>query len=206
MSYMDEREENIVEAAIRVFSRYGVKRTTMNDIAGEAGIVRQTLYNVYRNKDDVLRAVIQWHVEDSLTAIERESAGAAGLGDKLDILFEHMIIKPFEQLNASPHADDIISGINEAAREEIRGASESYRRAIEGFLAPFREQIVEAGMTPAQLADLIQTSAAAFKHEAGSRKRLLELLSSLKALVLSVTHGGVRRPEAFPADAEARTL
>ena len=52
---MDEKQVAIAEAAIRVISRYGVKRTTMQDIADEAGVVRQTLYNYYKKKDDVLR-------------------------------------------------------------------------------------------------------------------------------------------------------
>ena len=54
---MEQREVKIVDAAFRVFSRYGVKRTTMNDIAEEAGLVRQTLYTVYKNKDS--RVTIQ---------------------------------------------------------------------------------------------------------------------------------------------------
>ena len=66
---MDEREKPIVEAAIRVIMRYGVKRTTMNDIAGEAGIVRQTLYNVFQNKEDVLRATIRYVTETSINEI-----------------------------------------------------------------------------------------------------------------------------------------
>ena len=46
-----------------MFSRYGVKRTSMVDLAQEAGVSRQTLYNVFRNKDDVLRALIRAYTE-----------------------------------------------------------------------------------------------------------------------------------------------
>ena len=192
MSFMEDREKKIIEAAISVFSRYGVKRTTMNDIAGEAGIVRQTLYNAYSNKDDVLRATIRHYTEQSLAAIEAEGADAATLGDALDIVFGYLAVQPFEQLNASPHAEDIISGFNTAARDEISIAHERYRGAIEHALAPHEEQIRASGLSPSQLAELIQISATSFKQNAKDKAHLLELLTSLKVLVLAVADGEPR--------------
>ncbi|SDB45349.1 transcriptional regulator, TetR family [Bauldia litoralis] len=35
----------------------------MGDLAKEAGVGRQTLYNVFRNKDDVLGALIRAYTE-----------------------------------------------------------------------------------------------------------------------------------------------
>lgn len=186
MSSMDEREEKIIEAAISVFSRYGVKRTTMNDIASEAGIARQTLYNAFSNKDEVLRATIRWHSDHSLAAIEAECADVPALGDKLDIVFRRLAIEPFVQLRASPHASDIISGFNAAAQDEISIANERYRAAIERVLAPQEPQIQSAGLSLYQLSDLVQNSVAAFKHGAKNKKHLLDLLASLKIQVLAV--------------------
>ena len=56
---MRGRDEHIIDAAKRLFLRYGVKRTGMNDIAEEAGISRQTLYKSFANKDAVLQATIR---------------------------------------------------------------------------------------------------------------------------------------------------
>ena len=55
---MSEKQANIIEAATATFARYGVKRTTMGDIAEQAGISRQTLYSFYPNKDEILSAAI----------------------------------------------------------------------------------------------------------------------------------------------------
>lgn len=184
VSFMEKREERIVDAAIRVFSRYGVKRTTMNDIAGEAGIVRQTLYNAFANKDEVLRAAIRLHTDRSVAAIKAGSAEATDLGDTLDILFEHMVVRPYELINATPHADDIVSGFNDAAREEIAVAGERYRALIESLLVSHAKEIRALGLTTHQLADFVQRSAVGCKHDARNKKHLLELLASLKVLVL----------------------
>jgi AcrR family transcriptional regulator len=90
-----KREEKIIDASVRVFSRYGVKRTTMNDVALEVGIARQTLYTVYSSKDEVLRATIRLFTDRSLANIEAATAAAASLRDKLDVVFAQMVIKPF---------------------------------------------------------------------------------------------------------------
>ena len=190
MRLMDEREQKIVDAAIVVFSRYGVKRTTMNDIAGEAGIVRQTLYNVYANKDDVLRAAIRLHADRALTAIEAECANASSLGDRLDIVFKHLVVEPFELIRATPHADEIIEGFNEAAKEELAKAEERYRAAVEKLLMPHAKKIEAAGLNCRQLSDFAVKAWSGFKHKVNTKKHLLELLAALKVMMLTVAKAG----------------
>lgn len=181
---MDDREAKIADAAIRMFSRYGVKRTTMNDIAGEAGIVRQTLYNVYANKDEVLRATIRHVWARSIDAVKAEWQGVPALGDRLDIIFKHMVILPFDWIRALPDADDIVSGCNAVGKDEIAAANEQYRKVIEEALTPHRLAIKGSGLGLRQLSDFIQRSSIGFKHDAQDRKHLLALLGSLRVLVL----------------------
>lgn len=187
---MDEREQKIVDAAIVVFSRYGVKRTTMNDIAGEAGIVRQTLYNVYANKDEVLRAAIRLHADRSVGAIEEACADTTYLGDQLDIVFKHLVVEPFEMIHATPHADEIIEGFNEAAKEELAKAEERYRAAVEKLLTPHAKRIEAAGLSCHQLSDFAVKAWGGFKHKVKTKKHLLELLAALKILILKVSQAG----------------
>lgn len=182
---MASKEVGIIEAAIRVFSLYGVKRATMSDIASEAGIARQTLYNAFANKDELLRGAIRWHADHALAAISREVDRDMPLDEKLDVAFKHLVVEPYQALHASPHADDIISGFNQAAKDELAAADKRYRAAIEKILTPHRAQLRAADMNARQLSDLIQKSAAAFKHGARDRKHLLTLLNSLKRLVLN---------------------
>lgn len=187
---MSEREEKIVRAALLVFSRYGVRRATMNDIAAEAGIVRQTLYNVYANKDEVMRAVIRFYADHALAAIAEECAAVTELADQLDIVFAHLVVTPWEHVHSTPHADDILTGFNAAAKEEIAIADERYREMIAGLLAPYEKQIAASGLTVHQLSDVIEKSWNGFKHKAATKKQLTGLLRSLKVLVLNVTDTG----------------
>jgi AcrR family transcriptional regulator len=60
----------IVEHAARCFERYGVHRTRMADIADGAGISRQALYRMFPNRQSVLDAVVQQHVDDFVVKLQ----------------------------------------------------------------------------------------------------------------------------------------
>ncbi|MEX3007384.1 TetR/AcrR family transcriptional regulator [Hoeflea sp. TYP-13] len=185
-----KNREQIIEAAIRVISRYGVKRTTMNDVAEEANIVRQTLYNAYASKEDLLRATIRYGGEQSLAAIKSECAEATSLSEKLDIVFEHSVVKPFEWIHASPEAADIIDGFNDAARDELATSYEHKRAELQTILEPYGKQIEAAGLNVRDLSDYIQSAAKGAKGNAKDKDHLLKLLKSLKLTVLALVEDG----------------
>lgn len=183
---MTGREENIIEAAIRLFMRYGVKRTSMNDIAAEAGIARQTLYNVFSNKDAVLQATIQFMTDRAIAGIEAGLKDKNDLGDQLDVVFNHIAIEPFELLDASPNSEDIVAGFNASSQNELAAAAERNKAVISRILEPYAESIEKSGLTTGQFADFVERSAASAKYNAGNRKHLLSLLAALKIATLRV--------------------
>lgn len=183
---MNEREENIIEAAVRLFSRYGVKRTSMNDIAAEAGIARQTLYNAFSNKDEVLQATIRLFSDKAVAEIDAGLERTDDLGERLDVIFRHVAIEPFDLLNASPNAEDIVAGFNASSQKEIAAATERNRVIVARVMEPHRGAIEKSGLTLDQFADFVQRSAAGAKHSASSRKHLLRLLAALKVAALKV--------------------
>ena len=69
---MGEKETKYIEAAIEVFSRYGMRRATMGDIAEKAGVSRQTLYATYANKEEVLKAAICHAARKTMADIEAD--------------------------------------------------------------------------------------------------------------------------------------
>ena len=59
----------IVEHAARCFERYGVHRTRMADIADGAGISRPALYRMFPNRQSVIDAVVQRHVDEFVVTL-----------------------------------------------------------------------------------------------------------------------------------------
>jgi len=51
------REQEIIEAAQQVFTEYGYKKATMDDVAAKMNITRSALYYYYKNKDELFISV-----------------------------------------------------------------------------------------------------------------------------------------------------
>src|SRR5690606_31447031 len=53
--------EKILHAAAELFSRYGFKTITMDDISRRAGISKKTLYQHFANKVEVVNESVSWY-------------------------------------------------------------------------------------------------------------------------------------------------
>ena len=184
MRSMTDRDKYILDAAVRLFSRYGVKRTSMGDLAEEAGVARQTLYNAYKNKDDVLRALIRYHTDMAIDEIKAGLDGVQDLGDQLDIIFNRMSVAGFDLVQATPNAQDIIEGFNAIGQMELAASAEKFRSVIERILSPYETVLAGSGLSSADLSDFAQQSAKAASSEARDRVHLIGQLNTLKKLCL----------------------
>ena len=54
---VDERKQQILQAAAKVFSAKGFDRATISDIARQAGIAEGSIYNYFKNKGDLLVSI-----------------------------------------------------------------------------------------------------------------------------------------------------
>ena len=66
----DDTRERILVAAIQRFSKFGYRRTSINDVAEEAGLARATVYLYWRRKEDLFVA-----------GLERFNAHSRSLGE-----------------------------------------------------------------------------------------------------------------------------
>lgn len=116
---MNDRNLMLLQAAQAVFARYGVRKTTMNDIAREAGVARQTLYNAYPSKEAVLRATLRFVSDQTMAAVDAKWHLQSSLSDKLDTFFELGPLNWYDIVQNSPEAADLIDGINAIAQDEM---------------------------------------------------------------------------------------
>ena len=62
----------ILSSAVELFTQYGFKAITMDDIARRAGISKKTLYQHFANKDEVVNESVIWyksHMTDNCAAL-----------------------------------------------------------------------------------------------------------------------------------------
>ncbi|MDP8206233.1 MAG: TetR/AcrR family transcriptional regulator [Candidatus Electryonea clarkiae] len=65
---MDKQSEIII-AAQKLFSQFGLKKVTTDDVAKEAKVSKATIYKHYKNKQEIFREVVQVETNQMLTAI-----------------------------------------------------------------------------------------------------------------------------------------
>ncbi len=54
----------IIQTANRLFKKYGVRSVTMDQIASEAGVSKRTIYEVFKDKSDLLAACLLTYEEE----------------------------------------------------------------------------------------------------------------------------------------------
>ncbi|MGQ0587255.1 MAG: TetR/AcrR family transcriptional regulator [Gammaproteobacteria bacterium] len=136
-----KREQNkaanraaILEAAQRVFLARGYEAVTIRDVIRETELASGTFYNYFRTKEDVLRALIEQHVQE-LTGELRAVRGAAR---SLDEFIHGAYLAAFTRIGRDPalytlmmrnesvvrslYADGVMGVSMKALRDDIEDA------------------------------------------------------------------------------------
>lgn len=67
----DEKRKVLLQAASDVLLEYGPHKTTLDDIAKRAGMAKTSLYYYFRDKHEIMRAIIKSDMEQLLDLINR---------------------------------------------------------------------------------------------------------------------------------------
>ncbi|MCB0756607.1 MAG: TetR/AcrR family transcriptional regulator [Flavobacteriales bacterium] len=68
---MEEKAQNIIDQAIQLFTQYGVKSLTMDDLARHMGVSKKTLYQVVTDKADLVSRTIQHYIDQDVCELEK---------------------------------------------------------------------------------------------------------------------------------------
>lgn len=66
----DDRPDEILAAALRVFGEQGFSRARLEDVAHEAGVSKGTLYRYFDSKETLFRAMVRKYIVSRLTAFQ----------------------------------------------------------------------------------------------------------------------------------------
>ncbi|MBE1577097.1 TetR/AcrR family transcriptional regulator [Amycolatopsis roodepoortensis] len=83
-----EARRRIVEAATACIDRVGLAKTSLSDVAAEAGVTRQTVYRYFPSLADILGAVALDRVEEFARRMERH---LATFGDPAEVAVESVV-------------------------------------------------------------------------------------------------------------------
>jgi len=180
---MNDTELKLVAVATEIFAQYGVKRTSMGEIAECAGVSRQTLYSFFNSKDKLLAVAMQSIIDEILSDLERDWKQCESVEQILDIYFKHSVYKPFEMLRKTPDIKDLIHGVGDETRKVAHKADTAKTKLLAQQLEPFRHGLEARNSDPVSVARLIVTTTRELKLSVNSRKELEKLLQTLKKAV-----------------------
>jgi AcrR family transcriptional regulator len=175
--------ERILAAAFTLFGRYGFKRTSMEDIASEAGLSRAALYLQFHNKEDIFRALAAGLHEKSLAAAE--AALVAGpLAQRLRAGVEAKALPMIEIAATSPHGSELMDESNRLCGDLATESSRKFERLLTVAFAEADERgeidLGAAGLKASEAADLFAAAVHGLKGPdvtvAAYRKRLAGLV------------------------------
>ena len=156
MSGSDEKRALVFAAAYDVFSRYGFRRTSMNDVAQAAGISRPALYLLFQNKEHLFLELVSYRLAQAIAAAEAALADGRPLQERLiDALLAHEAVL-YEPVSESPHGAELMDVGESIASEHIRAGHE---QLVEGGEAA----LDDLDLAPAAFVELLLASVMGIK-------------------------------------------
>jgi TetR/AcrR family transcriptional regulator len=151
-----DRLELILDATYGCFTRHGVRRTTMDDIATAAGISRPAVYQYVRNKDDAFRRLAARLFTTTLARARLAAGTDEPLADRLALILEAKLELTLRLWRDSPHAAELLGG-NARVSADLDAAFMAHMRdLLTGVIgvAAVRGEIAPPEGGPAELAEL----------------------------------------------------
>lgn len=134
-----EKHRQILEAAVRAFSKWGYHACTMNKVAKEAGVADGTLYLYVKSKEDLLVSSFKHVIEGMMETLDRELALLVDPVSKLELL----IRLHFGIMESDPDMAGFLQFHLRQPDREIRNAIREplieYARRIEGVIEEGKE-------------------------------------------------------------------
>ncbi|MEU6710217.1 helix-turn-helix domain-containing protein [Nonomuraea sp. NPDC046802] len=146
MSQSADKKEQILDAALQVFGRYGYRRTSMELIAQAAGVTRPALYQHYANKQDIFHAMAGRAIDQ---VIDRAEAIGRTDADVTDRVFGALDVK-LEFIAGSVEAEfrsEMLAEVATLAPDLTRSFKERQVAVIEAILLTAKDELAQLGVS-----------------------------------------------------------
>jgi len=202
------RREAILDAGFRRFLHYGYQRTSMDDIATEAGISRPAVYTYFQNKEDVFRGLANRLHEQAL-ADAKGAADAPGAAPvRIQAVLEAKLGSFFDIVQQSIHAQDLLGENSRLCGDITRDYHNKYIALLKAVITEGVRRgelnLAGAGVSPTVAAELLVAAAQGLERGELSLtpKNYRRRLGQLVRVVMSGLAG---QPTKHPAHATGRS-
>lgn len=165
------RRDAILDAAEQLFSQFGYRRTSMDDVARRAGVAKGTLYLYFDGKVALFRAMQTRNAEAAMARCQAISATGGSLHHQLLAMLEAVYGVFHLRYGASDHLSELSAtrlsvGGDLVVRLETDFAAQ-LAGAIDQSVADGASDLGACGLTTAELVEALLSGARGAKYEEG---------------------------------------
>lgn len=181
---MESKETKIVVAAQKLFFRHGLKKVSMSDIAEASDLSRPSLYTVFANKEAVITALLNIHIEKNHKETFKRLPGQKNLRSQLECLFKIWIIDPFASAIDSDGGKEMMETISDFAPEAFAVVYQDFEKYVVELLKPH----VKSGgeLNAKDLAHILTMATKGLKTSSKSLAELKRLVEGLVGMTMAV--------------------
>ena len=182
----------IVLAGLKLFTQYGYRKTSIDDIANAAQVAKRTVYLHFENKAAVFLAILEYlgdQVRQRCAAAE--SAGGTAV-DRLTGLLDAYFGMAFELFSKSEHIPELQETFSMLARAKVGDLNAEYEERLARFLRSLLKTGAiggtPQGLTVEQIVHILVRAAEGAKHDPevqGDRRALERRLRELAILAVA---------------------
>lgn len=183
--------DGILEAANRLFLQYGYKRTTVDDIARDAGVSKGSIYLHFSSKEQILQMLSRQQETLVLDRIRAAAAGDAPAPKRLQEAVAAAFLTIWDLCHEAPHAPDIwAENLAAIGGDHHLDAKRTADRILAEVIADGqRDGAFSAELDPLETARLIRLGASAFnapylESELETREQIEQTLPQVVDLMI----------------------
>ncbi|MCY4336085.1 MAG: helix-turn-helix domain containing protein [Litoreibacter sp.] len=114
------KEDQILLAAKSLFVRFGFEKMTMNDIAREAGVARQTVYNRFDSKDAIFMALVRARMAELRSDLHAAWTETDDIPSFLDAFLRVVPIAWFDEASSFSDPGEMIDRLHRLAEDQMQ--------------------------------------------------------------------------------------
>ncbi|MET8677175.1 TetR/AcrR family transcriptional regulator [Streptomyces sp. NPDC004647] len=146
-----DRLGEVLDATYDCLTRYGVRRTTMDDIATTMGVSRSAVYQYVRSKDDAFRQLAHRLHTRALERAQAAAAEDAPYADRIRGVLAAKLDLVLQLAGDSPHAAELLDEKARVFGGICTAFTADLRRLLIGL---FTEAGTVGGIEPGEAADI----------------------------------------------------
>jgi AcrR family transcriptional regulator len=181
----EDRRNHILNASVIAFSHHGYRKTSLEDVAREAGISRQGLYLHFSSKDELFSATIDYALSMQLEAAEKALSNGSSILSSLLKACDEWAGRHIGQ--GTSDADDLAASSTAISGDLMKQFTARFEALLTSAISSstMMASLKNNGLTSCDVAKTIYLLTAGIKTTSRTREEFRQSLASALSVLIA---------------------